>query len=168
MYPVKLGFDAAIERIEKLSSNGHHAESIVTSVFTAEKTFRRTLKQLIVSCGFKSTIADKIINKLRGLDAIKTAWEYYDPDHKKLTDIISQQDWKTLKDNAERRNHLVHGIRVYSLVLCEKETENVVESLKNIKIVFEEKYGYSGWTSITIRKISKLHTDPRVEKTTGN
>jgi hypothetical protein len=61
MYPVKLGYNTAKKRIDELTQNGHHSESLVTSVFTAEKTIRRTLRQLIVSAGFKSTIANKII-----------------------------------------------------------------------------------------------------------
>jgi len=161
MYPVKLGFETAVRRIQDLSKNGHNAESLVTSVFTVEKTLRRTLKQLIVSAGFKSKIADKIINNIRGLEALKNAWEYYDPAHKKLTDIITQQDWKTVKDNSERRNDLVHGVRVYNLALCEKETKSNITALRNIKKAFEDTYGYSGWTPMAVRKISKLHIDPR-------
>ena len=163
MYPVKLGFDEAIERINKLASNGHHTESLVTSVFTVEKTLRRTLKLLIISCGFKSTIADKIINSLKGLDAMKNAWEYYDPNHMKLLDIINQADWKTIKDNAEKRNQLVHGIRVYGKTVCKEETKKTIVSLKNIKKALENNYSYSGWTTIKIRKTSKLHIDSKVK-----
>jgi hypothetical protein len=163
MYPVKLGFDAAIKRIEKLSKNEHHAESLITSVFTTEKTLRRTLRFLIVSCGFKSLIAEKIINNIRGLDAIKNAWEFYDPEHKKLVDILGK-DWQVVINCANMRNNLVHGIKVYKLDLCKEETKNVLASLKNIKKTFEDNYGYSGWTPMTIRKKSRLHIDSRIKK----
>lgn len=164
MYPVKLGFDAAINRIKSLSKNGHHAESLVTSVLTTEKTLRRTLKFLIVSCGFKSVIADKIINTIRGLDAIKNSWEFYEPDHKKLTDIISSHDWQVIANCASMRNQLVHGIKVYNLDLCKDETKNVIKSLKNIKKNLEDYYGYSGWKLMRGRKVSVLHKDPRFKK----
>jgi len=164
MYPVKLGFDAATDRIQSLSKNGHHAESLVTAVFTTEKTLRRTLKFLIVSCGFKSVIANKIINTVRGLDAIKNSWEFYEPNHKKLTDILDPQDWEVIGRCASMRNHLVHGIKVYTLDLCKKETKNVLKSLRKIKKILEDNYGYSGWTFMRIRKESKLHVDPRYKK----
>lgn len=163
MYPVRLGFETAISRIEKLSKNGHHAESLVTTVFTCEKTLRRTLRFLIVSCGFKSLIAEKIINNTRGLEAIKTAWEYYDPDHKKLSEIINPKDLQIISECAKIRNELVHGIRVYKLDLCESRTEELVESLKNVKKTLEANYYYCGWTPMVIRRKSVLHTDTRIK-----
>ena len=167
VYPVKLGFEEAIKRIQELSKNGHHAESLVTSTFTAEKTIRRTLRQLVVSAGFKSSIADKILNNIRALEALKKNWEFYEPNHKRLTDIISPEDWKIIKNNSERRNDLVHGTRVFSLSLCETETTNNITALTNIKRTFDSIYGYSGWEKTAIRKQSKLHVDPKVKKVVG-
>lgn len=43
MYPVSIGYAGAIQRINDLMSNGHHAEALVTTAFTVEKTLRRTL-----------------------------------------------------------------------------------------------------------------------------
>ncbi len=57
MYSVTLGFDSAIDRIQSLPDSGFSSEALVTSVFTAEKTLRRTLRQLMVSSGFISTQA---------------------------------------------------------------------------------------------------------------
>jgi len=164
MYPVKLGFEEAVNRIQELAKNGHHAESLVTSTFTVEKTIRRTLRQLIVSAGFKSIIADKIIKNIRGLDALKKNWEFYEPNHKKLIDIIDQKDWNIIQKNSEKRNDLVHGTRVYSLSLCETETTNNIAALRNIIKTFDDIYGYSGWTKTAIRKNSKLHIDPKFKK----
>jgi hypothetical protein len=133
VYPVKLGYSTAIQRINALTINGHHAEALVTSAFTAEKTLRRTLRQLVVSAGFPSQIADKIISNLRGLEAVKSVWEFYDPKHRKLTDLLAQADWKALKDAAEMRNKLIHGERVYSLSACEQITISVLDALSRVK-----------------------------------
>lgn len=163
MYPVRLGYNEAINRIKKLAKGGHHAESFVTSVFTAEKTLRRTLKALIVSAGFKSTIAKKIIGQLKGLDAIKEAWKIYDPTHKEITKILEDRDWQVIKEAANKRNKLVHGERVYDIETYKAETNKILEALDSIKSRLDEKYGYSGWDKVAIRKTSKLHLDPRVK-----
>ncbi len=63
MYPVKLGFDEAIRRARSLIDNGHHAEALVSAVFTVEKTLRRSLRFAIVARGFTSGQADKIIGR---------------------------------------------------------------------------------------------------------
>ena len=162
MYPVKLGYSTAISRINALTANGHHAEALVTSAFTAEKTLRRTLRQLVVSAGFPSRIADKVIGGFRGLEAVKNAWELYDPKHRKLTDLLAQVDWKALKEAAEMRNKLVHGERVYSLSACQQSTTSVLAALSNVKSKLDSEYGYSGWTAAKARRTSKLHIDPKV------
>lgn len=97
MYPIKLGYSTALARINALTTDGHYAEALVTSAFTAEKTLRRTLRQIVISAGFPSRIADKIIGGLRGLEAIKNAWEIYDPKHRRLADLLAPTDWKALK-----------------------------------------------------------------------
>ena len=162
MYPVKLGFAAANARIEALLKNGHDAEALVTAVFTAEKTLRRTLRQLVVSAGFISKMADRICGNLRGLDAVKSAWEIYDPKHRKLLDIFTEADWKVLKDASEMRNKLVHGERVYSLASCRSTAMEVLASLGNIKAALDAEYGYSGWVRGKVRRQSQLHKDPKV------
>ena len=133
MYPVRLGYDAAVKRIRKLMKNGHHPEALVTSMFTVEKTLRRTLRQIVVSAGFASKYADKIVGNLRGLDALKKAWELYEPNHVQLLSIIPQADWQTFKAAAEMRNKMVHGERVYELETCRKEAEEVLDSTRQVK-----------------------------------
>lgn len=165
MYPVRLGYSTAIARINELLSNGHDAEALVTAVFTAEKTLRRTLRQLVVSAGFISTIADKIIGNLRGFDSLKNSWEIYDPNHRKLTDLITPADWKVFKDASEMRNKLIHGERVYSLIACRKSANDVLVALNNVKSFFDTEYGYSGWAIARSRRSSELHKDPKVRLT---
>lgn len=164
MYSVRLGYDSALKRINKLVENEHHSESFVTAVFTVEKTLRRTFRQLVVSSGFKSSIAEKIVKQSNGLHKLIENWELYDPEHKKFSDIITNQDIKTIREAASMRNKLIHGEKVFSLEICKKETINVLTSLENIKDCFESEYGYSGWKTAKGRKISKLHTDPKVKK----
>ena len=163
MYPVKLGYKTAINRINRLIKNGHHPEALVTSMFTVEKTLRRTLRQIVVSAGFASKQADKIVGNLRGLDALKNAWELYEPNNKKLTDIISQEDWKIFKDTATMRNKMVHGERVYELETCKREAEKVLKALDKLKTDFDELYGYSGWETFSKRIKPQLHSDPKVK-----
>lgn len=162
MYPVTIGYAGATLRIRDLIKNGHHAEALVTTVFTVEKTFRRTLRQIVVSAGFRSATADKIVNELRGLEAVKKAWELYDPEHRALTAVIDSADWKTLKDAAEKRNKLAHGVRVYKLTECQEVTAGTLGALERVKAVLDTEYGYSGWEKLKVRKRSRLHVDPAV------
>ena len=163
MYPVKLGYKIAISRINKLIKNGHHPEALVTSMFTVEKTLRRTLRQIVVSAGFASKHADKIVGNLRGLHALKNAWELYEPNSTKLSDIISQEDWQLFNDVATMRNKMVHGERVYEIATCEREAKRILVALDKLKTDFDERYGYSGWEVFSKRIKHKLHTDPKVK-----
>ncbi|MEA1928870.1 MAG: hypothetical protein U9N73_11755 [Candidatus Auribacterota bacterium] len=95
MYPVSLGYEEAKKRINTLSKNGHYAEALLTSVFTIEKTLRRTLKQLIVSTGFPSKLAEKYIRGVGGITRINNSWIYFDPGHRTLPEIISNSNWRT-------------------------------------------------------------------------
>lgn len=162
MYPVRLGYKTAVARIRKLMKNGHHPEALVTSMFTVEKTIRRTLRQIVVSAGFASKEADKIISNLRGLDALKTAWELYEPNNKKLTELVPTSDWKQFKDAALMRNKMVHGERVYELDTCKREANNVLVALDRMKSTFDSRYGYSGWDTHAKRIKPQLHVDPKV------
>ena len=163
MYPVRLGYDTATKRIRQLITNGHHPEALVTSMFTVEKTLRRTLRQIVVSAGFASKYADKIVGNLRGLDALKKAWELYEPNNTQLSSIIPSADWKLFKDAAEMRNKMVHGERVYELETCRKEAEKVLAALDRLKKDFDSRYGYSGWATFSARVKSRLHAVPKVK-----
>jgi len=166
MYSIKLGYTVAIKRINELMQNGHHPEALVTSMFTVEKTLRRTLRrtlrQIVVSAGFASKQADKVVGNLRGLDALKNSWSLYEPNNKNLTDIIPQQDWAQFKEAAIMRNKMVHGERVYELETCKKEAIKVLSALDKLKTNFDELYGYSGWETFAKRIKPQLHSDPKV------
>ena len=163
MYPVRLGYKAAISRINKLIKNGHYPEALVTSMFTVEKTLRRTLRQIVVSAGFASKQADKIVAHLKGLDAVKNSWEIYEPNNKKLTELIPQEDWKQFKEAATMRNKMIHGERVYELETCKNEAVKVLAALDKLKTNFDVTYGYSGWETYSKRIKSQLHSDPKVK-----
>ena len=162
MYPVRLGHDVAIKRIERLLKNGHHAEALVTSMFTVEKVLRRTLKELVVSAGFTSKAANHLTKRFDGFQKIKEAWQCFDPAGETLPTIIGNQNWEPICKAATMRNRLVHGECVYSLDECEIQAKRLLESLRKIETAFQDRYGYSGWKRNSTRRVSKLHVDPRV------
>lgn len=163
MYPVKLGYGEAVKRINQLLKNGHAAEALLTSVFTAEKTLRRTLKQLVVSAGFPSKPAEKMVNRFRGLEALKDGWEMFDPRQESLALIVDKVAWDSLKEAQTMRNNFVHGTAVYSLSKCDDTARKVLAALDSIVKTFDARYGYSGWTTVAIRYKSALHIDPKVK-----
>ncbi len=163
MYPVGIGYSGAKQRINDLLTNGHDAEALVTTAFTVEKTLRRTLRQMIVSAGFRSNIADKIISGHAGLSKIKDSWEIYDPKHRTLSSLINNVDWTIIQTTATMRNKLVHGERVYKLADCRTQVNDAIGALDRVKTALDTEYGYSGWTSHTARRTSHLHKDPKVK-----
>ena len=163
MYPIKKGFISATNKIESLLNDGHISEAFLASVFVCEKTFRRVIRALIVSTGFKSKIADKVLYRIRGLEQIKQHWEFYAPEHRQLIKVIKKDDWNVIKNASKIRNDLVHGVRVYKRSFLREETEKTLSAITNIEKTFRDIYGYGGWTTPKARRISKLHTDPRIK-----
>lgn len=164
MYPVRLGHKVAIDRINRLLKNGHYAEALVTSVFTLEKVLRRTLKELIVSAGFTSKSANIFMKRFDGFGKIKDVWPCFDPEGESLPAIVGNQNWQHIPASVEMRNKLVHGARSYQLAACESQARLLLQSLAHVENTFQQRYGYSGWKNNSIRRVSKLHTDPRVKK----
>jgi len=162
MYSVSLGFESAIGRIQSLLDSNFTSEALVTSVFTAEKTLRRTLRQLMVSSGFISTHADALLKQLRGLHAVGDAWRFCDPQHSKLPQIIGNADWQVLTTCADMRNRLIHGTRVYPSGLCADQTRVLLKTLRRVKRALDKRYHYSGWAPHRKRMKSTLHADPHV------
>jgi hypothetical protein len=162
MYPVRLGYTQAVSRIQKLMKNGHHPEALVSCAFTVEKTLRRTLREIVVSAGFASKQADKIVRGCNGLEALKRNWEIYDPNNKALTDIVPKTDWAQFRKVATMRNKMVHGERVYELATCKTESKVTLVALDRLKNSFDQLYGYSGWTTYSRRIKHTLHSDPKV------
>lgn len=161
MYPVGIGYAGAVQRINDLINHGHNAEALVTTAFTVEKTIRRTLRQLVVSAGFRSVDAEKIVKGLGGLERLKDTWELYDPKHRKLPPLIGA-DWATFDATAKMRNKLVHGERVYNLAECKTQATNTLDALDRLKARFDAEYGYSGWDRLKVRRVGHLHKDPKV------
>lgn len=162
MYSVRLGYENAIKHINQLIENKHYAEAFVVTVFTVEKTLRRTLNQLIVSSGFSTKIAKKILKKIRGIESIKNNWIFYDPKHRRLLDIIGEDNWRQIKKYSEMRNDFAHGGYVHSLKNCEDATHELLSILSDIKMKFKKNYGFSGWERLAPRPKSYLHRDPKV------
>lgn len=162
MYPVRLGIDKAKSRIRRLIKNGHHAEALLTSVFTFEKTIHRTLKQLIVSSGFRNKDADKLLKQFQGLNKHKEVWGCFDPNGKLLPDIIGNNHWQHATKAASMRNKLVHGGRVYNLSDCQTMAENMLLLIDQTVASFKQEYGYDGWRTVSVRRKSTLHSDPKV------
>lgn len=163
MYPVKLGYDEAVRRIRALTSNGHHSEALVTSVFTIEKTMRRVLRALVISAGFPSKNATELMKKFDGLGKMKDIWSCFDPQHKKLSEFLPNRVLMTISETQTMRNKLVHGSHIYKLDKCKQEAERALSALDILRNTFNERYGYDGWSVIKARKKSMLHIDPRVK-----
>lgn len=163
MYPVRLGHDVAIGRIETLLANGHHAEALVTSVFTVEKVLRRTLKELIVSAGFTSKAANRLMKRFDGFQKTREVWWCFDPAGEALPSIIGNRHWQAITPSVMMRNKLVHGERTYPLSECESHAKELLEALRHIESTFQKRYGYSGWKNNSVRRVGKLHVDARVK-----
>jgi hypothetical protein len=163
MYPVTLGYDEAKKRIESLLQDGYSSEALVTAVFTAEKMLRRTLRQIIVSAGFTSKAAEKLICSANGLAALKERWTIYEPNNKTLVEIIGNQDWQQISTLSKMRNKLIHGVRVYEPEECQEQAKKMLFTLDCLKQKLDETYGYSGWERLSVRKKSKLHIDPKIK-----
>ncbi len=162
MYPVKLGVDAAKRRIARLIENGHHAEALVTSVFTFEKTVHRTLKQLIVSAGFPNAHADALLGKIRGFHNQKDIWACFDTEGRDLPTIIGNSHWQHVNNAVKMRNKLVHGSHAYSLNRCKVMSEKILELIDQTVFAFRGNYGYDGWSRVSVRRNATLHSDPKV------
>ena len=162
MYPVRLGVDTAKKRIKRLIKNRHHAEALLTSVFTYEKTIHRTLKQLIVSSGFRSKDANELLNNIQGFHRQTKIWPCFDPKNKKLTEILDNKHWQHIKKAVKMRNELVHGSRAYKLDECKEMSEKILALTDHTIKRFKEAYGFDGWETVTVRIKSKLHSDPKV------
>jgi len=163
MYSVRLGFNKAKKRIRRLIKNGHHAEALLTSVFTFEKILHRTLKQLIVSSGLRSKDAKLLLSKSQGFKNQKEIWPAFEPTNRTLPEIIGNAHWQHIGKAVKMRNDLVHGTRVYDLSECKETAEQILSLLDQAVSRFKKEYDYDGWSQVSVRKKSVLHTDPKVK-----
>lgn len=155
MYPVSLGYDGAVGRINSLISNGHHAEALVTSVFTLEKTIRRSLKIAIHARGFSMKQSGRLIEK-KGFDDLKNIWDIFEKNYRPLPVFIGIRDWQFVPEAVRRRNKLVHGTMVYKLEECKQYAEHVLSALKSLRQQVIKEYGTDPWTRQTGRRKPKL------------
>ena len=168
MYSVQLGYKKARTRINRLLNNKHYSEVFIVTVFTVEKTIRRTLHQLIISSGFSTEITKKILKDIRGLEAIKKNWSYYDPENKTIVDIIGNDNCTKITNYFKMRNKIIHGIHVYNLETCRESTIDLLSVLDDIKIRFKNNYDFDGWEKLSPRPKSYLHVDSKVRKINNN
>lgn len=114
MYPISLGINEAIKRIKALLKNGHHAEALVTSVFTFEKMMRRTMKALLLRRGFSEKQAERLIDR-KGFADLRDIWDLFEKEHRTLPILVGAANWQFVPPAVDMRNKLVHGIKVLIL-----------------------------------------------------
>lgn len=158
MYSVRLGFDEAVTRIQRLLDNGHHAEALLTSVFTAEKMLLRAVKVAAVCSGLTSTQAKVLIGR-RGFDHLKALWSVFSPTGSSLDQVFGPR-WHSLTVAKKMRNGLVHGARVYPMAECESRAREVLEGLETFRTNLEAEIGHDGWSRLPTRRKSALGWDP--------
>lgn len=155
MYPTRIGFQVAVDRINALRANGHNAEALVTSVFTLEKLMRRSMRLALISRGFTSDHAKRLLQR-KGFKDLKEIWEIFDKDHQKLPAIVGARDWQNIPKAVEARNQLVHGHKVFGLSYCETLTAYVMTALQKLHAEVVERYGLDPWDKIKVRRKPQL------------
>jgi hypothetical protein len=155
MYPISFGFHTAEERINKLMENGHHAEALVTAVFTFEKLVMRSLRGAIVARGFTSAQADKIIGP-SGLNRLKEMWVIYDKDHRRLIDHIPARDWQIVTKAVEWRNKMAHGKQSYILEDCKNLAVRILGISNEFRATINTHHGVDPWSRYKIRRVPRL------------
>jgi hypothetical protein len=151
LYPISLGFEEAEKRITKLIANEHYAEALITSVFSFEKTIRRTLRFFAVSRGFTSEQAEVLFSNM-GFKDLKEVWFCFDPHHRSLPDLIANTRWQHVQAAVTMRNKLAHGERVYKLAECKTAAENVLASLNELRTILLAEVGFDGWSRLPVRR----------------
>lgn len=162
MYPLRMPYRKVRSRLKALVKDGYCSEALVTSVFTAERLLRRTLVQLVVSAGFTSSDAFRIVQKMSGLVAVKESWSLYDPKGRTLVQVIGNPTWHVLRAAAKMRNDMVHGLRTYSYASCKRKARELIEVIDMLKDQLETTHEFDGWGMHRKRRVSVLHTDPKV------
>jgi hypothetical protein len=150
MYPARIDFQNVIERIEALLRNGHHAEALVTSMFTMEKLIRRSLRIAIVARGFSQDQANIIFGR-NGFDDLEKKWPVFDRYHRDLHTVLDA-DWQSVVEAKKMRNNFVHGHSVYDLAECEKRAKQVVAALGRLHSRIKQDYEHDPWGFIPCPK----------------
>jgi hypothetical protein len=154
MYPISLGYDQATSRIQALLANGHHAEALLTAVFTFEKTVRRMLRYYAVCRGFTSKHAEVLFAKM-GFHQLKDVWQCFEKSNRSLPDSVGLH-WQCIPHAVTMRNKIVHGEQVYNLAECKAEAQNVLNALDAFRKTSLNDVGYDGWTKLPVRRKPRL------------
>lgn len=155
MYPISLGFPEAERRINALIKNGHHAEALVTAVFTFEKTVRRSLRYMAVARGFTSTQATVLFEHM-SFNRLKDMWICFDKTQQPLSARAGNKAWQHIPNAITMRNKLIHGERVYKLDECRKETRHVMVALRTFQTSLKNNIGFDGWSKLPVRRKAEL------------
>lgn len=155
MYPISLGLDAAILRIKKLNENGHHAEALLTSVFTYEKTLKRSVRIAIFARGFSSRQADLLMKK-GGLQSLIELWPIFDIEHMPFEQVIGQASYQLLKRASKMRNNLVHGSSVFKLDACKDLSLILLDQIRILQGLVLSRYGRDPWSKIQGKRTASL------------
>lgn len=155
MYSISLGFDEAINRIEALLERDHKAEALVTSVFTFEKTVRRSLKIAILARGFSLKQSSRFTER-KGFSELKDMWDLFDKDYRTLPTFIGNQHWQPIPNAIKMRNDLVHGAKIYKLADCNSSAHHVLSALKELRQNVQAEYGRDPWQRIRGKRAPRL------------
>lgn len=155
MYPISIGLDGAILRIEKLAENGHYAEALLTTVFTYEKTLKRSVRIAILARGFSSRQADMLMKK-GGLQSLIDLWPIFDIEFIPFERVIGQNSYQTLKKASKMRNDLVHGSSVFKLDACREMSKILLSQIKDLQSIVIDRYGRDPWSKIHGKRNASL------------
>ncbi len=162
MYPLSMPYRKVRSRLRRLIKDGYYSEALVTAVFIAERLLRRTLVQLVVSAGFTSKDAFRVVQRLNGLVAVKDSWILYDPKGRTLVQVIGNPTWQMIREAAKIRNDLVHGMRTHSQGTCKRKARELIDGIDTLKDQLKATYDFDGWGMHRKRRVSALHSDPKV------
>jgi hypothetical protein len=151
MYPVSLGYLEARKRINKLIQNGHHAEALVTSVFTFEKTLRRSLQFCAIARGFTSKQVQLLFER-NAFEKLKLVWPCFERNHRTLPEFVGANDWQHVMRAVGMRNKLVHGERAFLLADCEAATTGILNALDAFQAKLKAEFSFDGWTRLPVRR----------------
>jgi hypothetical protein len=155
VYPVRQGFEEANNRLGALIANGHHAEALLSSVFSLEKTIRRCLRHCALNRGFSSRQCDQLFENM-GFQKMKDVWPVFERNHRTLPDFLGNAVWQHIPSAVEMRNKMVHGVRVYQLNDCKEKAEAVQRALQTLREKSIIELGCDPWSQLPSSKKSNL------------
>ena len=108
MYEITKGAINAHRRMQLLQEQGYYQEALIVGVSLIEKTFRRTLKQLMISKGFTNATTHILAREFRGMEGVARVWKCFDTNQLTLLEIIHNETWRDIKKISTVRNKLLH------------------------------------------------------------